>query len=109
MGAVGFCDDILLISPNRCSMQVMLSTCQAFAARNNLLFSTDPVPSKSKTKCMFMCGRSTQLKKPAPLMLNGKELPWVDLATHLGHEFNVDGRMELDAKMKKFKLIENTT
>ena len=30
-------------------------------------------------------------------------------ATHLGHELNVDGKMEFDAKMKKFKFIENTT
>ena len=35
-GAVGFCDDILLLSPTRDAMQVMLNTYESFACRNNL-------------------------------------------------------------------------
>ena len=46
-GAVGFCDDILLLAPTRDGMQVMLNTCESFALRNNLQFSTDPNPAKS--------------------------------------------------------------
>ena len=38
MGAVGFCDDLLLLAPTRDGMQVMLDTCQRFAARHNLIF-----------------------------------------------------------------------
>ena len=52
-GAVGFCDDILLLSPTRDAMDIMLATCERFAARNNLQFSTDPNPAKSKTKCVL--------------------------------------------------------
>ena len=55
MGAVGFCDDILLLAPTRDGMQVMLDTCQRFARKFNLMFSTDPNPDKSKTKCIFVC------------------------------------------------------
>ena len=33
MGAVGFCDDLLLLAPTRDGMQVMLDTCQRFANR----------------------------------------------------------------------------
>ena len=108
MGAVGFCDDILLIAPSRCSMAVMLSKCEEFAIENNLVFSTDPVPSKSKTKCLFITGKN-KIEKPAPLILNGKELPWVDTASHLGHELHVDGTMEHDARCKKYSFIEKTT
>ena len=50
MGAVGFCDDLLLMSPTRDGMQVMLDTCQRFARRYNLQFSTDNDPIKSKTR-----------------------------------------------------------
>ena len=35
-GAVGFCDDILLMAPTRDGMQIMLETCDRFARRNNL-------------------------------------------------------------------------
>ena len=45
MGAVGFCDDLLLLAPTRDGMQVMLNTCQRFASRYNLKFCTDPKPS----------------------------------------------------------------
>ena len=33
MGAVGFCDDQLFLAPTRDGMQVMLDTCQRFAAK----------------------------------------------------------------------------
>ena len=41
MGAVGFCDDILLLARTRDG------TCQLFAAKYNLKFSTNPNPEKS--------------------------------------------------------------
>ena len=66
MGAVGFCDDLLLLASTRDGMQVMLDTCQRFASKFNLMFSTDPNPEKSKTKCIFVCGKSKNLQKPAP-------------------------------------------
>ena len=53
MGAVCFADDVLLIAPSRTSIQRML---YEFAEDSNILFSTDPTPSKSKTKCMLETG-----------------------------------------------------
>ena len=85
MGALGFCDDLLLLAPTRDAMQVMLDTCERFALRNNLLFSTDPNPQKSKTKAIFVCGSNKKLQKPSPLTLYGKELPWVASGVHLGN------------------------
>ena len=37
--------------------------CKRFAARNNLIFSTDPDPSKRKTKCIFVTGERKKLAK----------------------------------------------
>ena len=85
-GAVGFCDDILLMSPTRVALELMLATCERFAAKNNLQFSTDPDPSKSNSKCMFVSEKQKKLVKPVPLTLYGKELPCVASATHFGHE-----------------------
>ena len=36
-------------------MQTMLQVCERYAADHNLFFSTDPEPSKSKSKCVYMC------------------------------------------------------
>ena len=108
MGAMGYCDDVALVSPSRDSMQEMLVVCENFAARTGLTFSTDPNPNKSKTKCIFVCGRHVGLAKPAPLYLNGKILPWVSSATHLGHEIHESGSMEYDSKVKRAKFISDS-
>ena len=108
-GAVGFCDDILLLAPSRDAMQLMLTTCEKFAERNNLQFSTDPNPAKSKSKCIFVTGLRKDLEKPAPLILNGKDLPWVASATHLGHELHESGTMEHDTHVKRAEFISKST
>ena len=46
--------------------------------------------------------------KPAALMLGGKELPWVETATHLGHELHESGSMEHDAKVKRAEFIDKS-
>ena len=43
MGAMWFCDDLLLLAPTRDSMQVLQDTCQRFADWVDLKFSTDPI------------------------------------------------------------------
>ena len=99
MGAMGFCDDLLLLAPTRDAMQLMLDTCQRFAAKYNLQFSTDPNPEKSKTKCIFVCGRARARQKPVNLMLDGKQLPWVESAVHLGHILHQSGNMDKDIRV----------
>ena len=109
LGAAGFADDLILVAPCRSAMAQMLDKCETYAEKNNLTFSTDPNPSKSKTKCMYICGKVKKPDYPAPLQLYGVDLPWVEHATHLGHELHQDGTMELDAKMKRAQFIENST
>ena len=52
-----------------------------------MLFSTDPNPNQSKTKCMLFT-RDKNLSVPK-LKLNGEDLPWVDSAKHLGNKLTV--------------------
>jgi hypothetical protein len=61
MGVVVYADDVLLMAPNRAAMQVMLSKCEVYARENNIQFSTDPDPAKSKTKCILVCGNKKNL------------------------------------------------
>ena len=107
MGAMGYADDLVLLAPSRTAMQLMLQACEEFGTSNNLLFSTDPDPVKSKTKCVFMCGRK-KLEKPMPLCLYGRELPWVRAATHLGNELCEDGSMDTDTRQKRAAFIDRS-
>ena len=108
MGVTMYADDLLLIAPTRSSMQLMLEVCEKYAKKYNICFSTDPNPVKSKSKCIFMVGKSRNLARPAPLMLEGRELPWVETATHLGHELHQSGMMEHDAKIKRAEFISRS-
>ena len=108
MGAVVYADDILLLAPTRSAMQAMLDTCDVYAAKHNIMFSTDPDPKKSKSKCIFVCGARKNMTKPAPLTLCGRELPWVSNATHLGHELHESGDMEHDARIKRAIFIDKS-
>merc|ERR1712082_69414 len=38
-------------------------------------------------------------------MLSGQQLPWVQHATHLGHEFHEDGTMSIDTRMHRGSFI----
>ena len=110
VGACGFADDIILLAPSRNAMVRMIKTCEEFASKNHLQFSTDPNPSKSKSKSIFMTGpRLRHVPTPVPLQLYGVDLPWVDKATHLGHELHKDCNMEYDTNCKRGKFIESST
>ena len=87
----------------------MLKICQEYGVKHNLVFSTDPNPAKSKTKCLYFCGRSHNVEYPAPLILDGKPLPWVITATHLGHELSQVCNMDQDIKVKKARFIADST
>ena len=107
-GAVCYADDLMLLAPTRTAAAMMLDCCEKYAAEHNLKFSTDPVPSKSKSKCIYFCGKLTRLAKPDPLTLLGEELPWVANADHLGHVLDQSCTMDKDAQVKRARFIDRT-
>ena len=107
-GAVGYADDLMLLAPNREVLQEMLRVCQQYAREHNLVFSTDPIPSKSKTKCMYFCGRVGNVKYPAPVQLEGKDLPWVEHADHLGHTLHQLVSMDKDCNRARASFINRS-
>ena len=56
-----------------------------------------------------MCGDINRRDYPAPLQLNGRDLPFVTTATHLGHELCQDCTMDQDAKIKRAGFIDRST
>ena len=74
LGALGYADDIILLAPTRHALQVMLNICEEFAHKHSMLFSTDPNPVKSKTKCLYFSVKQV-IVKPEPVILNQDPLP----------------------------------
>ena len=87
----------------------MLTVCEKYAERNNITFSTDENPVKSKTKVIYMCGDEKVRKYPKKLQLNGRNLPYVSSGTHLGHELSQACDAKLDTKIKRARYIDRTT
>ena len=46
MGVVVYADDVLILTPTRGAMQMMLDECQEYATEHNIMFSTDPNPNQ---------------------------------------------------------------
>ena len=109
MGAVGFADNILLLAPSRCAMKLMLAKCEDFAIRQNMRFSTDPEPRKSKSKCIFVCGRNRIIAKPAALTHYGVYLPWVSIANHFDNELSEENTMDRDIRGKRATFVTRKT
>ena len=108
MGASAYAHDLALVAPTRHAIQLMLGVCEDYASCNIILFSPHPNPSLSKTKCIYMVGNNRNLVKPAPLTLNGRELPWVEAANHLGHMLHQSGTMDKDARIARAKFIDQS-
>ena len=99
-GAGSYCDDLVLLAPTRSELQTLMTICERYALEHNLTFSTDPSPAQSKSKCLlFKLHNGEGL--PAPIVLNGEKLPWVDHAAHLGHELHTSGGQEMDCNMRR--------
>ena len=45
---------------------------------------------------------------PSPVQLDGKDLPWVVTADHLGHTLHQLVTMDQDAKIKRAKFIDKS-
>ena len=86
-GIYGYSDDDLLLSPTLSGLQTMITITEEYCQSHGLRFSTDPDPSKSKTKCI------SWMRVPCPLPrmnLCGHQLPWVDKILHLGNTLTND-------------------
>ena len=100
VGILGYADDLLLLAPSRDALQEMITNCGKLTKELNLTFSTHDDPKKSKTKCMAFLEKERDLLN---IRLNGKELPWVKSAKHLGCKITTEegGHLKSDLMEKR--------
>ena len=87
-------------------LSIYLPHVKIFAKANNIRFSTDENPLKSKSKAVYVTGQKINSDLPVPLILCDKELPWVDKCEHLGHAFDSTCSMEQDCRNKRSEFIQ---
>ena len=68
-----------------------------------IIFTSVQMRTQQSRKLMHLYAR-----KPVSLRLCGQNLPWVESATHLGHELHQNGSMEHDAKVARARYIDQT-
>ena len=105
-GCYGYADDLLFLCPSRGGLQEMLDIADKYVSDHNISFSTDPEPKKSKTKGIIFT-RTALRFSPAPLLLNGNLLPWIEEAKYLGNVLtSIPDGWSKDAKVKRAQYIE---
>ena len=106
MGVTVYADDVVILAPSRNALAEMLKVTEIFATEYKNVFSTNEDPAKSKSKCIYMTGKEVMQSYPAPVMLNGRPLPWVMSAAHLGHELSQACSPEHAAWVARAKYID---
>ena len=86
----------------------MLKVTENFAGKHNIVFSTHENPDKSKSKCIWFNGKSGDCRYPEKLHFDGKELPWVKSALHLGHKLTQECNMKQGAWVSRAKFIDKS-
>ena len=69
-----------------------------------MVFGTNINPAKSKTKCIVFSKKKAP-SDPAPIKLDGKNLPWVQKISHLGISLESDNSMRADMTQKRGQFI----
>ena len=102
-GILGYSDDNLLLAPSLHALQEMVTICESYAASHCLKFSTDPIPTKCKTKCLAFLKKKRELPN---IKLCGNDLPWVSSGNHLGNilDNKIDGMLH-DILVKRGRYV----
>ena len=80
----------------------MVDMCKEYFDSIKITISTNIIVKKSKTKCIAF---GLKTLTPEPIMLEGKQLPWVDSWPHLGHLLHRDESLDHDLLQKRGQFI----
>lgn len=96
-GALGYADDLTLLSPSVSGLREMLTICQEFAAEYSVRYNPD------KTVCMLFSKKD--LCKPS-VELCGIRLKWVESVKHLGTYLDSNMSESTEINKKKHDLVQ---
>lgn len=86
---LSYADDMVLLSPSIAALRQLLSHCELYAKKHNLIYNV------KKSVCMVF-RKNKANKTLLPVFLEGKQLEWVQSFRYLGHVLTPDLRDSLD-------------
>ncbi len=98
MGAVGYADDVALLTPSPSALRLMLRHCENFAVSRGLIFNA------AKTQ-PFHFGNQSSHSCSAIIHFSGVLLPFVDTIVHLGHYLSYNLSDSADILLKTRNLV----
>ena len=101
-GALGYADDLILLSPTVSLMKLMLGICETYAKKHKINFNAN------KSLFLFFPGMKDN-KCGANFYLNCERLAYVNSAKHIGHMINssVTGIFDLKDVISRFNKSVN--
>ena len=96
-GGLGYADDVVLLSPTICGLQVLIYTCQKCSAEHNVTFNS------RKTVCTYFGPRNIIACRQ--LSLNSVKITWQTSVKHLGNYLKYDLSDEIDIGKKRGDFI----
>ena len=102
-GAVGYADDLMLLSPSITGLRRMIQICESFGGQYGVQFNA------KKTVCILFSRKKVDFKPV--IKLCGATLQWVDHVKHLGSVLTCSLDESVDIRRKKGDLVQrvNTT
>ena len=97
-GAVGYADDLMLLSPTVSGLRQMLQTCESFGSTYGVKYNA------SKTVCVLYTRKKVSIKPTVKLC--GTTLQWVDSVKHLGNTLMNTLDDSVDIRHKKGDLVQ---
>ena len=94
-GAMGYADDVVLLSPSPAALRIMLHCCEDFAFERGLQFN----PSKTQ---LIRFSWSSSSSCTARFNFCGQQLSFSDTVTHLGHllHYNLSDVPDINHKLR---------
>lgn len=78
LGAISYCDDLILLADSAAELQAMLNVCEQFARERFLLFNT------AKSSATVVCASGARIQRSMNVFLCGDLIPLVERFKHLG-------------------------
>ena len=97
-GAIGYADDLVLLSPTVKGLRNMLKICEEFGEKFGVQYNP------KKTVCIMFSRQKVNIKPV--IKLCGSEVKWVDSIQHLGNIISANLSEVHDVKQKRGDLIQ---
>ena len=97
-GGLGYANDVVLLSPTICRLQLLINTCDKFVIEHNVAFNS--------WNTVYTYFGSWNIIACRQISLNSVNIPWQTSVKHLGDYFNYDLSDEIYIGKKRVNFLQ---